>query len=229
MKRTAFLIILGIMVSATALTAQTKDPSAIEITGEGIVKIVPDEALIKIRVEHTGHDTKVLKDQNDAVINRVLRELKTIGVAEKDVRTEYLNLNKTYDYESKNYIIAANQALTIHLRDLSKYERVMRAVMDSGINRIDGVEFLTTKQEALESQARIKAIKHAKLKAEEYAAAIDQTIGKAISISEMTYTPGPGPVLYKMAAMEDSSSSGPGIAIGEMEIKTLVTVRFLLN
>ncbi|KXO00988.1 hypothetical protein LS48_00465 [Aequorivita aquimaris] len=228
MKTLQTLLILAI-TTTTAMAQNTLPPNTIDVTGEGIVRVVPDEVTINIRVENTGENTKTLKEQNDATISEVLKFLKKMDIADKDVRTEYMNLNKNYDHNSKTYTFAANQSLSVKLRDLKKYEAVMKGLIDTGINRIDGVSFSSSKEESLKSEARKKAVENAKMKAQEYVSVLNQTVGKAVSISEFNNAGGPQP-MYKMAMM-DSSSGGGGqtIALGEMEIKTTVNVSFLLN
>jgi len=221
--------ILILAITTTAMMAQSNPPHTIAVTGEGIVKVVPDEATIRIRVENTGENTQNLKKQNDATISEVLKFLKQIKIADKDVRTEYMNLTKNYDYNTKTYTFAANQSLSVKLRDMDKYEELMKGLMDTGINRIDGVEFSSSQKEDLESQARKKAVANAQMKAKEYASVLNQTVGKAILISEFSSSPGPQP-MYKMMAMDASAeSSGQTIALGEIEIRTTVNVSFLLN
>ncbi|MRT17828.1 DUF541 domain-containing protein [Vitellibacter sp. q18] len=228
MKTLKTILILAITTSA-AMAQNPLPPNTIDVTGEGTVRVVPDEVTINIRVENTGENTKTLKEQNDATINEVLKFLKKMDIAEKDVRTEYMNLSKNYDYNSKTYTFAANQALSVKLHDLKKYEAVMKGLIDTGINRIDGVDFSSSKQEALQSEARKKAVLNAQMKANEYASALNQSVGKAVSISELTNNGGPRP-MYKMAMMDASAESGSQtIALGEMEIKTTVNVSFLLN
>lgn len=220
---------LILAITTTAMMAQNTTTPTVDVSGEGIVRVVPDEVTINIRVENTGENTKTLKEQNDTTINDVLKFLKKMNIDEKDIRTEYMNLTKNYDYNTKTYTFAANQSLSLKLRDLKKYESVMKGLIDTGINRIDGVEFSSTKKKGLESQARKNAIENALMKAKEYAGVLNQSVGKAVSISEFNNISEPRP-MYKMAAMSDSSGSGEqSIAPGEMEIKTTVNVSFLLN
>lgn len=228
MKTIQTFLILAL--TTTAMIAQTNPPHTIDVTGEGIVKIVPDEVTINIRVENTGENTQNLKRQNDATINEVLKFLKQMKIADKYVRTEYMNLTKNYDYNSKTYTFAANQSLSIKLRDMDKYEELMNGLLETGINRIDGVEFSSSSMDSLKSQARKKAIENAQMKAQEYASVLKQTVGRAILISEFGQNhPGPRP-MYKMMAMDAvAESTGQSIAPGEMEIRTTVNVSFLLN
>src|SRR5690606_35406101 len=127
---------------------------------------------------------------------------------------------------TKTYTFAANQSLSVKLRDLKKYEPVMKGLLDTGINRIDGVEFSSSNSESLKSQARKKAVENAQMKAKEYASVLNQTVGKAVSISEFNNSVGPQP-MYKMAMSDSYSGSGDQtLALGEMEIKTTVNVSF---
>lgn len=227
MKILQTLLILAI--TTTTIMAQNTTPApTVDVVGEGVVRVVPDEVTINIRVENTGENTTALKEQNDKTISEVLKFLKKMDIADTDVQTEYMNLSKNYDYNSKTYTFAANQSLSVKLRDLEKYEAVMNGLLKTGINRIDGVVFSTSKLSELESQARKKAVENAQMKAKEYASVLNQTIGKAFTISEFGNSVGPQP-RYKMAMMDSASGSGgPTIALGEIEITARVNVSFIL-
>jgi uncharacterized protein YggE len=230
MKNLKSIPALLILIITTTMMAQTTTQPTVDVTGEGIVKVIPDEVTVSVRVENTGENTKTLKEQNDATINEVLKFLKKMGIADKDVKTEYMNVSKNYDYNTKTYSFAANQSLSVKLRDLKKYEDLMKGLMNSGINRVDGIKFSSSNKEVLESQARKKAVENAQMKATEYASVLNQTIGKAVSISEFRNSAGPQPMMYKSAmASQESNGGQQTISPGEMEIKTTVNVSFLLN
>lgn len=222
------LIITALFLSSVILAQNNNQPS-VDVTGEGIVNVVPDEVTISIRVENEGKDPKEIKQQNDNTVNNVLAFLKSMQIDSKDITTEYIRLNKNYDYNTKTYRYAANQSISVKLRDLSKYEALMNGLLNSGINRIDGIQFSSSQKSKLESEARKKAIAHAKMKASEYAQALNQSIGKAILVSEYRQGNGPQP-FYKSAMVMDQSSEGQQtLAPGELEIRVEVNVRFLLN
>lgn len=228
----AIQIILFCLLSNLVISQNTNLQPTVDVTGEGIVTIVPDEVTINVQVENKGQNPKELKQKNDRLINDVLLFIKSMGVKDSDVKTQYIRLNKNYDYQSKTYSYIANQSISIKLKDLSKYEDLMNGLLESGINRIDGISFSSSKEKELKSQARIKAIQNAKMKAEEYVAVLNQSIGKAISISEFTNNSFPGPLNRKASMMMSSESSGASqqtISLGEIVIKTTINVSFLLN
>lgn len=221
-------ILLFTVMSLTAQT-ETMEP-LVNVTGEGIVKITADGVDIRVRVETQGKEALQVKSENDQSIDKVIKFLRSQGIDSKYVQTEYVNLNKNYDYNSKTYNYNANQTLTIKLKDLKMYEGVMTGLLNSGINRIDNVQFTSSKMEALRADARIEAIKNAKEKATAYASALGQTIGKAVQISEQG-TSSPQPPMYKarMMSMEMDSAGGETIAPGELVITTKIAVSFKLN
>ena len=228
MKKYLFLLII---VFSNLAISQNNIQATVDVMGEGIVKVAPDEVIIKVQVENKGQNPIALKQKNDFIINDILAFIKNMNIADKQVQTEYVRLNKNYDYQTKIYSYVANQSISIHLKNLELYESLMNGLMERGINRIDGVSFSTSKIKELKSQARIKAIENAKMKAEEYTKVLNQSIGKAVSISEFNNTNYPGPV-NKKTMMLSSDASGmeqQTISVGEIEVITKVNVSFLLN
>ena len=227
------ILILTVLTMSVNSNAQTSPlQNTVSVTGEGVVQVIPDEVIIRVRVENTGKNVAEIKRLNDQAINDVLAFCRKMKIDKKDVLTQRINLNKNYDYHKKTTNYVANQTLSIRVRDLSKYEPLMLGLLEAGVNRIDGVQFKTSKMEALKSEARIKAMKNAKFKATEYASAVNQQIGKAITIMESGVLPQPPMPVYKMAMVNESSADMgrmETIAVGEIEIKSTVSVVFELK
>ena len=225
------MLLLSNLVMSQNNMQTTNIQATVDVTGEGIVKVVPDEVTIIVQVENKGQNPKELKQKNDFVINDVLQYIKSMKIADKYVQTQYVRLNKNYDYQTKEYSYVANQSISIYLKDLERYESLMNGLVERGINRINGISFSSSKIDELKSQARIKAIQNAKMKAEEYTNVLGQSIGKAVLISEFSNTNYPGPV--NRANMMQSSDAlvmeQQTISVGEIEIITKVKVSFLLN
>ena len=225
------ILLVTAFIGMNSLQAQEITPS-IAVVGEGVVKVTPDQVLIKVRVESEGSSAQQVKSDNDKAIDKVLKYTKSMGVKEGDVKTEYVNLNKNYDYQTKEYKYVANQSISILLKDLNKYSEFTEGLLNAGINRIDGVTFKSTEIETHNSKARMEAIKDAKKKAEEYASALGQSVGKALTISETGSVSAPQPI-YRMEMMKSADSSGGGdmetIAVGEMVIEAKVNVTFHLK
>lgn len=227
MKKYTTLLLL---VLTTFVFAQNQSQPTIDVIGEGIVTVVPDEVTVTVRVENTGKDATLIKQENDRIVANVLDFVSKMSIDKKDVKTQYVRLDKNYDYNTKTYSYAANQSIAITLKDLSKYEGLMNGLLKSGINRIDGVQFSASNMDALVSQARIKAIQNGKIKATEYATALGQSIGNAVAVSEpLDKTNYPQPMYKTMAMDSNFSGAEQTLAPGEMEIKKQVLISFLLK
>jgi uncharacterized protein len=216
------------------MDAQDHKPQIPQVTvsGEGKVKVTPDQAFITISIDTKGTKAIDVKKENDIAVEKVLQFIKKMKLPKEDVITERVALNPNYDYEKKKHNYMANQTIIIKLKDLSKYDELSEGLIDNGVNRIDNVEFKSSKLETLQSEARKLAMKEAKLKAEDYVSVLGQKIGKALLINDNSQAYYPQP-MYKgnMMAM-DASAGGEQrqtLAIGEIEITANVTVSFILE
>lgn len=217
------------VITGFGMQAQNDTNPGIHVTGEGVVKVAPDKVTIKSQIEHEGQSATSVKSQNDEVVNKVIKYLKSEGIAEKNINTNYINLNKRYNYNDKTYTYVANQAISITLEDISKYESIMKGLLENGLNGINGIEFESSEIEKHKAEARRKAVLNAKEKAEALAKPLGQTVGKAYKISEGSsnnYQPVYGAMRIKGSA--DEASNQETMAPGEMEISIDVDVSFQL-
>lgn len=231
MMRKAILILTMMTTWISLSQEQSKTIPQIAISGEGKVKITPDIAVITLGVQNSGKEAKEVKTQNDVVVDKVLKYIKKFNISASDYQTTQMSLHKNYDYEKKKYSYEANQTITVTLKDLSKYDLLMMDVMETGINKIDGVEFKSSKIEQYETEARKKAMLNAKKKAEDYLSVLPgQKIGKAILISDNSSTYYPRPVFYaKGVVMNETRDERETLAVGEIEVISNVNVSFVLE
>ena len=221
------ILILAITAMTTLAHAQQIEPT-VGVTGEGKVIVVPDEVTISLGVQTQGKDAAAVKSENDKAVDKVLDFLLKKNIPQNQVQTEYVSLNKNYDYNTKVYNYNASQTISVKLKDLSKYDEIMSGLVASGINSINGVNFGSSKMDTYEAEARKKAVANAKIKAQEYAGVLGQKIGKAVQIAEQgTNTPQPQP-MYKMAMSESMDSSQRTLAPGEMTISSKIQITFQL-
>ena len=221
------------LVCTGLVTAQETKPQIpqISVTGEGKIKVTPDQAIITVGFQNSGKDAKEVKTLNDEVVDKVIKFLKKSGISSNDYKTNNVSLNKSYDYEKKKYVFMANQTLSITLKDLSKYDEIMMGLNDAGVNSIQGVEFKSSKMEDYEREARKKAMNNAKQKAADYVSVLGQKVGKALLITDNSQVYYPQPMFKgnMMAMAADSAGARETLAIGEIEINANVTVTFILE
>ena len=215
--------------------AQMQDQKQIPqvtVSGEGKIKVTPDQASITIAIETKGAKSADIKKDNDLAVEKVLQFVKKMKLPKEDVLTQRVSLNPNFDYDKKKSNFIANQTIVILLKDLSKYDELMEGLVESGANRIDNVEFKSSKIDQYQSDARKSAMKDAKKKAEDYVSVLGQKIGKALLISDNSQAYFPQPIMFKanmMAMSEDASAPRETLAVGDIEITANVTVSFILD
>jgi uncharacterized protein YggE len=231
MKKT--VIILVLLFTTLTQAQEIKPIPMINVSGEGKVKVVPDQAAISISVETKGVKATDVKKENDTKIDAVLRYIKKMNIAKEDFQTQRVNLYPNYDYEKKKSNYMATQTVIVLLKDLNKYDSLMDGLVDLGINRIDNVEFKSSKMESLQTGARKLAIQNAKAKAEDFVSVLNQKVGKALTISDNSQADFPPRPMYGMKAMAMSADGGNApketLATGEIELVVNVSVSFVLE
>ena len=218
--------VLFSLISTMAI-AQNQTPT-VEVVGEGIVYVTPDMVNISISIEKEGLDLKNLRQKNGEAVAQVL-QLLSKELPMENFQTSYVSLYKD-DYNKLNkYRVVQN--INIKLEDISKYDNLMNAIFDAGVNRIDGISFGVKNKEKLLQEARVAAIDDARKKALLYAVSLDQNIGKAIKIKEVnSHFNDIQPVerMSKMSLGSPANGSDNTLAVGKIAIEAQVNVAFEL-
>ena len=218
--------VLFSLISTMAI-AQNQTPT-VEVVGEGIVYATPDMVNISISIEKEGLDLKNLRQKNGEAVAQVL-QLLSKELPMENFQTSYVSLYKD-DYNKLNkYRVVQN--INIKLEDISKYDNLMNAIFDAGVNRIDGISFGVKNKEKLLQEARVAAINDARKKALLYAVSLDQNIGKAIKIREVnSHFNDIQPVerMSKMSLGSPANGSDNTLAVGKIAIEAQVNVAFEL-
>ena len=216
--------VLFSLISTMAI-AQNQTPT-VEVIGEGIVYATPDMVNIYISIEKEGLDLKNLRQKNGEAVAQVL-QLLSKELPMENFQTSYVSLYKD-DYNKLNkYRVVQN--INIKLEDISKYDNLMNAIFDAGVNRIDGISFGVKNKEKLLQEARIAAIDDARKKALLYAVSLDQNIGKAIQIKEVNSHFNDIQPVERMSKMSLGSTGNDNtLAVGKIAIEAQVNVAFEL-
>ena len=227
-------LVLTFLFFATAMIyAQDQKQSVpqVNVSGEGKIKVIPDQCVITLGVQNIGKDAATAKKANDEIIDKVIKYIKKFNIPATDYQTTNVSLYKNYDYEKKKYNFHANQTLCVQLNDIKKYDEFMMGITDTGITNIGGVEFKSSKMEEHEREARKKAMVNAKLKANDFVSALGQKVGKLLLVTDNSASYYPQP-MYKGAMAEmamDAGGAKETLAIGEISIVVNVQVAFAIE
>src|SRR5512140_3986672 len=182
-------------VTPTAIVKPTQEPEvtcnkdrSVTVSGTAVVNVVPDRALIQLGVQSNGRTPKDVQARNAAMIGRVVKALKGLGVEARDISTDRYIIQPLYeDWDSlsiKGYRIF--NVLSITMRDVDKTSEAIAVAFQAGANQVVNVEFYTSELRKYRDQARAMAIKAASEKATALSQAGGADTGCVLNISENT-------------------------------------------
>lgn len=241
MRRAFFLLVFIPFLAGAQTEKNFIDQNYIEVSGKVEKEIVPDLIFLDIRVSERDSKTKSPIAQTEKLMVSKLADLGIDVSKDLSVRDltsyQYSLIFKTSIDLQKQYVLTTHSA--------KQASQVMAELEKIGISNIRITKVDHTKIEEFRIEARINATKAAKEKADGIAKALNQNIGRAIFISELT----PGVVLnngvnrydeYRYKAMQTSGAVHRGyaesreedfsnIAFETIKIEYTIFVRFELK
>lgn len=181
----AIVIALGAYVYQTlkATKYMFGGPVTISVMGEGEAVAVPDIANFSFSVYAEGADAKEAQSKSAESTNAILAYLKEQGVEDKDIKTQYYNLNPRYEYTEsvcnsrgmcttgervlRGYEVSQN--VSVKVRATEKAGDLISGVGALGATDVSGLNFTIDDEDALTAEAREKAITDAEEKGKKLA------------------------------------------------------------
>ena len=157
----------------------------ISVTGDAEIKVVPDQVVISLGIEVHSETLGDARRGNDARVRSVRAAIRGMGIDEKDIQTDFIQLAVQYkaDGITPAYYYA-RKSIVLMLHDANQMETVLAAAVDAGATHIHGVEFETSKLREYRDQARALAVKAATEKARDMTAAAGlKVVGGPVGIS----------------------------------------------
>ncbi len=216
--------------------------NVINVTGTGEILAIPDTGQFSFSVVETGKTVAVAQDLASKKVNSVINAVKALGVNEKDIKTDSYNSYPKYEYSGAlciqtypNYCPPGKQILTgyevdqtisIKIRKTADAGAVLTKVGSLGVSNISGLNFVIDDMNAVQSEARDKAVADAKDKANKLAKTLGIKLRKIVNF----YESGNQPIYYGMEAKamgsDVSAPTVPQIPTGENKITSNVTITY---
>lgn len=243
MNRTTLIALASLLPLAPTLRAD-EQPRVISTSGESIVYVVPDEVSVTFGVQSFDPDLDKAKSANDTNSAKLVKAIRDVGVEEKYIATDRLEVELRYRDSSfvpdiQGYIVRRNYA--VKLKDVKNFEKLVDSALKNGANQLLGVDFRTTELRKYRDQARKMAIGAAKEKAVALASELEQGVGVPRTITE-----GGGGIYFgggyarsgRYGGMSQNSmqevaapaaDSGESLPLGQIAVQAQVSVTFELT
>jgi uncharacterized protein len=241
----AALVVTGCaprVLAAPAAAAEGTTPvRSITVVGRGDVKAKPDIATVNLGVEVTAPTVSEAMTEANARMKTILAAMKALGIADKDIQTSNFSINferrepiapavseaapgaKSGSAQAPAGLYRVNNMIQVTIRELDKVGDVLDAAVEAGANNVWGVSFGLDNTDALEAQAREKAVADARSRAESLAKLNGVAVGDVIAISEVIGG-SPSPMYAETASFKGLGGGGAPVEPGELTFATQVQV-----
>jgi uncharacterized protein YggE len=114
-----------------------EEPRTISVTGEALVKVIPDYVVITLVVETIEKELPKARVANDDRVKRLLAAAHAHGVAETDIATDQIQIAPRYEgsYErvsTRPVAYEVEKTVVLTLRELATFEPLLAACLDTG-------------------------------------------------------------------------------------------------
>lgn len=229
------ILFSALLLNLTVGICQTKtfiDQPYIEVTGQADTLVIPNEIFIRVIISERDSKDKISLEDLES---KMITALKDMSInTEQDLTTSDMLSNYRFYFlkkkdilKTKEYILKVTDAATAS-KVFLKLEDI--EISNSSIDRVENTEF-----KKIENICRTKAIIAAKRKASSMTKPLNQSVGRAIFISE-TGQEIEGELQGRVAGIQirgyssnKSKYEPPKIEFQKIRISANVNVKFILE
>lgn len=216
--------------------------NTITVSGHGESVGVPDIATFSFSVVSEKSTVTAAQTDATAKANAVTAYLKSAGVDEKDIQTSDYSVQPQYDYPQIQCVrypcpgsdpvlrgYQVRQTTSVKIRDTSKAGDLLAGVGSKGATEVSGLNFTLDNPDAVQDEARNKAIADAKEKAETLAKQLGVSLVRVTAFSENGggY---PRPMMYSANDAYGkggvTAAAAPEISVGQNKVTNDVSVTY---
>lgn len=231
------LTLLLLVNSFLAVQAEDSKQRLITVTGKSSLKLDPDKASVSFAIINKEKKAESARKRNETASKRVLNAVRDLGVKEKLLKLESMQIHEEKKYNSKTRTYdfdgyKAARSFVVELHDLDLLAEVIAAVISEGSNELSNVEYGLKKPEAAKKLALKDAMVNAIDKTDLILSASSSKRGKLVEVNELSNNligfPRAGRAHPRMLSLAsaDAVAEKDSYAQGQIEIESSVRVLF---
>lgn len=185
MRKIGFFSVLSICLWS-ANGQDLGKPGTIEVTGVGVVSVLPDRVDLKFEMSSREKEATAALEASNKSVRKILQSIKDSGIPDSNVSTSNFLVNPNQEYENgkpgKWYYVASS-SLYIKLNDIYSVGKVIDKLLSDGTRSINTPIFRSSVEDSLRNEAYKKAVNDAQAKAQKLAESFGVALGKPLQIS----------------------------------------------
>lgn len=200
------------------------------VNGYGYVEAVPDVVRLRFQVTATAKSFKLAKQSVDAIVGKVFAVAAVQHIPKKQIDAAQISASPQYQWQQKQRIYQGEQVsrqIEITLMNTSRYNDLVNALFDTGIQRLSSVQVDFQQRQTLQQRALIKALDNATQQAK----AISQHLAMQIKTVYQVAPRQQRQTMNRLAmSAESKSKSEPiGLVLTKQKLEQHVRVVYLLE
>ncbi len=253
-----FALMISQFKSIAYIGSGIQPTNTISVDGTGDAYAVPDVATFSFTVSDTEKAVADAQTKATDKVNAALKVVRASGVADKDIQTQYYSINPQYQYQNAVCPMAStadsavsssgmmiptycppgkqtltgytvSESITVKLRDLAKAGALLTALGSAGVSDLNGPSFAVDDPNAVEDQARTKAIADARSKANELSKELGVRLVRVVNFADNN-SGVIRPVMYAMnesvGAAAPKTAPTPEVPAGQQKVTDNVTITY---
>lgn len=210
-----------------------RDETLLTVSATGRSETRPDEARFVLGVETLANSVGEASEANNRKMQAVAVALRQFGVAEKDLQTQNLGLNRIDYGKDRGRFRAANN-VEVRLDEMNRVSEAIASATEAGANLVSGPRLIVSDRENASKSAYANAYRAARSRADSYAEAAGLTVDRVLTIrdggeSGGDYPPPPMDAMMTEQMARSVSAPPPPFNPGMNRTQVSVTVAFALR
>ena len=211
------------------------EETLLSVSASGQADTRPDQAQFQAGVNTWSKDAPGASAANRQMIAKIVAALNRAGIADKDIQTRSLTIQRL-DWGDRKGQYQAGNIINVTVRDVDRAAAAVEAATSAGANIMSGPDLRLSDPETAANSAYAAAYKAARSRAQTYADAAGMRVARVLSIRDAggtqgnRYLPGAVPVAPPPVAVEQSAANGAMARLmpGETESAVSIQVDFAL-
>lgn len=155
----------------------------LSVSASGQAESTPDRAQFEAGIQTWASSARDASKANGEKIGEIVAALKSLGIAEKDIQTRAVSVQRI-DWGDRKGQFQAGNVVSVTMRDPKKVGDAVTAVTEAGANIVSGPNLSMTDPEATANLAYADAYKAARKRAEAYASAAGMEVSRVLYIRD---------------------------------------------
>lgn len=215
------------------------EETLLSVSATGQADTRPDQAQFQAGINTWDRTAQGASAANLKKIEEIIAALRRAGIAEKDVQTRAMSVQRL-DWGDRKGQYQASNIVNVTVRDVDRAAAAVTAATGAGANIVSGPDLRMADPEAAANTAYTAAYKAAHARAKAYADAAGMTIARVLTIRDAggmqgnRYLPGAVPVApppVAAMAVEQAAADGSGARFmpGQTSSAVAIQVDFALT